>query len=43
LEARRFAFGDVQGDLEAGVQDVKKTVGETPHEKPEMVIRLREV
>jgi len=33
LETGRFTLSDVQCDLEAGVQDIEKTIGETPHEE----------
>lgn len=34
LQTRGFTLGDVQGDLEAGVENIEKTVSETPHEEP---------
>lgn len=35
LETRRLSLGDVQCDLEARVEDIEKTVGETPEEEEE--------
>jgi hypothetical protein len=35
LETRRLSAGDVQSNLEAGVEDIEKTIGETPEEKEE--------
>lgn len=33
LETRRFTLGDVESDLEAGVEDIEQTVREPPHEE----------
>lgn len=30
----------MESDLEAGVQDIEKTVGETPHEEPGNIVRM---
>ena len=33
LETRRLALSDMQGDLEARVEDIEKTIGKAPEEE----------